>query len=202
MLNILACDSEFGRTLGQRKHILIASVCTFVLVIQFCLACIIYLRTNNDFLDRQEPQNLDDFVSVTVILFMVVFQILNDIHGKILILLIAKHWLLKVLAYLNYCINIIMLGVVFGHMLVLKGVVGKFTSYLGFICIINIDNAIGAVVVKFWYHDRGDSMFKIEVCSKNYDIAFVWVRRTFIIFNLWAFCYNSYLFMQNRSVNI
>ena len=139
---------------------------------------------------KQSPLDLANLVSVTVILFMVVFQILDDIHGKILILLTAEHWLLKILAYLNYSINIIMLGVVFSHMLTLDGVVMKFTCYLGFICIINIDNAIGAIIVKFWYQKKGSDMFNIEVCKRNYDLTFHWVKWAFIVFNLWAFSYN------------
>ena len=85
---------------------------------------------------------------------MVVFQVLFDVQDKVMVILECENLPLKCLAYINYCANIIILGVVFLNIGTLDTTIKRLTFFCGFVGLINFDNAIGAVLIKFYFEEH------------------------------------------------
>ena len=132
-------------------------------------------------------------------MFMVVFKILTDIQGKIIIMLESHSIILASLAYISYCVNIITLAVTFAHIGQLDNTIDKLTCYCGFVGLIGLDNQIGQIVVDFWYPNSDkNKLFKRVIADKNNKAAVSFVKYTFILFNLWALGFNTFLLHEDK----
>lgn len=108
---------------------------------------------------------------------------------------------LKILAYASYFVNILTLAVVFLHIGTLDSTIDKLTCYCGFVGLISIDNQIGYIIKAFWY-PNDDALFKKVIETRNFEAAFSFIKFTFIIFNLWALGFNTFLLYEDKVVNM
>ena len=199
ILNVLACSTDYGGTIETGHHYVIGFVSTIAILAQGVIVMAIFEAEEHTFLADEKPiESWVGLLSMTVILFMVTFQIVDDVHGKVIILFESKNPLIFALAYLGYFVNILVLAVVTAHLGSLAGVVDMLTAYAGFVGLINLDNAIGAVVVAYWYPEVKD-LFKKPVHKRDLRYSFSYLKFVFCCFNVWGIIFNSYLYSQRHS---
>ena len=194
------CSTDYGGTINSGHHFIILFTSTIALLAQGIIVVAIFQAEDHTFLANEKPvATWVGLVSMTTILFMVTFQIIDDVHGKIIILFESKNPLIFALAFLGYVVNILVLAVVTAHLGSLTGVVDMLTAYAGFVGLIGLDNAIGGVVVAYWYPEVKD-LFKKPVYKRDLEYSFKYLKFVFCCFNIWGIIFNSYLFSQRNVV--